>query len=369
MSACEPVSFLDLKRAYQVAQSEIDAALLRVASSGWYLLGRELEEFERDYAAYCGTSYCAGVATGLDALHIGLLALGIKAGDEVIVPSNTYIATWLAVSQCGATPVPVEPVETTFNLDPSKVEAAITPRTRAILPVHLYGQPADMDRLNEIAERHQLRVLDDCAQGHAATYKGRGVGDLAEASAWSFYPGKNLGAFGDGGALTTNDPKIDEAVRVLRNYGSRVKYQNEVRGMNSRLDEIQAAVLATKLRYLDEATTQRRHVAQRYLHGLSGLPLRLPFVPEWADPSWHLFVIRHDDRDGLQSRLAARGIATLIHYPIPPHLQAAYKDFGFVPGDFPIAEAIHREVLSLPIWPGLSESQIDSVINAVRACA
>lgn len=363
-----PVPFLNLQPTYQASKPAIDDALLRVAGSGWYLLGAELEAFEAAYAAYCGSAHCAGVANGLDALHLALLALGVGAGDEVIVPSNTYIATWLAVSQCGATPIPVEPDPATCNIDPARIEAAITARTRVVLPVHLYGQPADMDAIIEIAARHGLAVLDDCAQAHGARYRGRPVGSLARASAWSFYPGKNLGAMGDGGAVTTDDDAVDQKIRMLRNYGSQVKYHNEVKGFNSRLDEIQAAVLAVKLRDLDRATAERRAIAGRYLDGLSGLPLALPQLPAWAEPAWHLFVVRHTERDAFQARLAERGIGTLIHYPVPPHLQPAYADLKYGRGDFPIAEALHREVLSLPLWPGMTEQQIDCVIEAVRAC-
>lgn len=369
MSAEDPVPFLDLGAIYRASRVEIDAALARVAASGWYLLGKELADFEAGFAAYCGAPHCAGTGNGLDALRLALLALGVGPGDEVIVPSNTYIATWLAVSQCGAKLVPVEPLEATYNLDPGRVEAAITPRTRVILPVHLYGQPADMDPIRDIAVRRGLKVLDDCAQAHAASYKGRKVGGLADVSAWSFYPGKNLGAFGDGGAVMTDDDALDDTVRALRNYGSRVKYHNEVKGYNSRLDEIQAAVLAAKLHQLDAATAQRRDIARRYLEGLAGLPVVLPHVPAWANPAWHLFVIRHSGRDGLLRRLTALGIGTLIHYPIPPHLQPAYVELGFGPGDFPIAEVIHREVLSLPMWPGMSDAQVGRVVEAVRSCA
>lgn len=359
--------FLDLQPIYQRSKPEIDAALARVAGSGWFLLGKELSAFESAWADYCGVPHAAGVANGLDALHLALLALGVGPGDEVIVPSNTYIATWLAVSQCGARPVPVEPDPATFNLDPARVEAAITPATRVLLPVHLYGQPADMDALMALAARHGLKVLDDCAQAHAARYKGRRVGGLADVSAWSFYPGKNLGAMGDGGGVSTGDAALIERIKVLRNYGSRIKYHNEIKGFNSRLDEIQAAVLSAKLPALDPATDERRQIAARLLDGLAGLDLQLPHVPDWADPAWHLFVVRHADRDGLQARLAQRGIGTLIHYPVPPHLQPAYAELGFGPGDFPIAEAIHREVLSLPLWPGMSEAQVEQLIAAVRA--
>jgi dTDP-4-amino-4,6-dideoxygalactose transaminase len=358
--------FLDLQPTYAASREAIDAALARVAASGWFILGRELEGFERQWAAYCGTAHAVGLGNGLDALHLGLKALGVGEGDDVIVPSNTYIATWLAVSQCGATPVPVEPDPRTYNLDPARIEAAVTPRTKVILPVHLYGQPADMDAINAVAARRGLRVLDDCAQAHAARWQGRRVGGLACVSAWSFYPGKNLGAMGDGGGLTTDDATVADAVRVLRNYGSRVKYHNEVKGVNSRLDEMQAAVLAAKLPDLDRLTDARRRIAAQLLDGLAAAPVVLPFVPAGAEPAWHLFVIRHEARDRLQAALAADGIGTLIHYPVPPHLQPAYRELGHAPGDFPVAEAIHREVLSLPLWPGMSEAQVEAVIQAVR---
>ena len=363
------IPFLDLVPTYLTSKNGIDEALLRVASSGWYLLGAELEAFEADYAAYCGSNHCAGVANGLDALHLALKALGVRPGDEVIVPSNTYIATWLAVSQCGATPVPVEPDPRTYNIDVTRIEAAITSRTRALLPVHLYGQPADMDAINAVAARNNLPVLDDCAQAHGARYKGHVVGSLAHASAWSFYPGKNLGAMGDAGAITARDIDVDSTVRMLRNYGSKVKYHNEVKGVNSRLDEIQAAILAVKLRDLNRATDERRYIAAQYLGGMAGLPLVLPHVPDWAEPAWHLFVVRHIDRNAFQDRLKERGIGTLIHYPVPPHHQPAYAEMAYGPGHFPIAESIHREVISLPLWPGMREFEIDRVIAAVRECA
>ena len=361
--------FLDLQPTYAASREAIDAALARVAGSGWFILGKELEAFERQWAAYCGSAHAVGLGNGLDALHLGLRALGVGEGDEVIVPSNTYIATWLAVSQCGATPVPVEPDARTYNLDATRIAAAITPRTKVILPVHLYGQPADMDAINAVAREHGLTVLDDCAQAHAARWRGRVVGALADVSAWSFYPGKNLGAMGDGGGLTTDDGAVADEVRVLRNYGSRIKYHNEVKGLNSRLDEMQAAVLAAKLPDLDRLTDQRRTIAARLLDGLAGAPVVLPFVPEGAEPAWHLFVIRHEARDRLQAALAEQGIGTLIHYPVPPHRQPAYVELGYDEGDFPIAEAIHREVLSLPLWPGMTEAQVDALIAAVRAAA
>lgn len=360
------VPFLDLQAGYLELQPEIDAAVKRVLESGWYILGKEVEAFETEYSTYCEAKFCVGVANGLDALHLTLLALGVGPGDEVIVPSNTYIATWLAVSQCGSIPVPVEPVEATYNIDPGRIEAAITVRTKVILPVHLYGQPADMAPILAIAKKYGLRVLEDAAQAHGACYKDKRLGAHGDAVAWSFYPGKNLGAYGDGGAVTTNDPEIADRIRVLRNYGSRVKYVNEVRGFNSRLDPLQAAVLSVKLKYLDRWTEARRTVAELYLSGLKDTGLMLPFVPGWAEPVWHLFVVRNTQRDQLQKKLSEAGIDTMIHYPIPPHLQGAYADLGYGKGSFPIAERIHEEVLSLPIWPQLNIQQLQSVIDAVK---
>ncbi|MCP5230591.1 MAG: DegT/DnrJ/EryC1/StrS family aminotransferase, partial [Zoogloeaceae bacterium] len=332
----------------------------------WYILGPEVEAFETEFAAYCEAKHCVGVANGLDALHLALLALGVEPGDEVIVPSNTYIATWLAVSQSGARPVPVEPVEGTCNIDPARIEAAITPRTRLILPVHLYGQPADLDPILAIAHRHGLKVLEDAAQCHGARYKGKRIGAHGDAVAWSFYPGKNLGALGDGGAVTSDDPEVADRVRVLRNYGSRVKYVNEVRGFNSRLDPVQAAVLRVKLGHLDEWNARRQRLAACYLDGLTDSGVTLPEVPTWADPVWHLFVIRHPQRDRLQARLTEAGIGTLIHYPIPPHRQAAYLDAGFSADEFPLASMLADQVLSLPMGPHLGEAQVELAIEAVK---
>lgn len=358
------IPFLDLKAGYFEQQTEIDAAIKRVLESGWYILGREVDAFEQEYATFCEAKYCVGVANGLDALHLSLLALGVGPGDEVIVPSNTYIATWLAVSQCGAKPVPVEPDEATYNIDPARIEAVITPRTAVILPVHLYGQPADMDPILAIACKHSLKVLEDCAQAHGARYKGKRLGAHGDVAAWSFYPGKNLGAYGDGGAITTDDPQIADRIRVLRNYGSRVKYVNEVRGWNSRLDTLQAAILRVKLRNLDGKNETRRKIAIQYCTALTSSGLTIPFVPDWADPVWHLFVIRSKARDQLQQQLNQAGVGTLIHYPIPPHLQSAYVDLGFSKGSFPIAEQIHQEVLSLPMFPSMTSEQTSQVIAA-----
>ena len=360
-----PVPFLDLRAAYEELKKEIDEAVARVLGSGYYLLGQEVEAFEREFAEFLNVKYCVGVGNGLDALHLALRALKVGQGDEVLVPSNTYIATWLAVSYAGAVPVPVEPDERTYNIDPEKLEAAITDRTRAIIPVHLYGQPADMGPILEIARKHHLWVLDDAAQAHGACYKGKRVGGLCDITAWSFYPGKNLGAFGDGGAVTTNDSELADRVRVLGNYGSRIKYFNEVRGFNSRLDEVQAAVLRIKLRHLDEWNRRRGQIAELYVQGLKGCDLILPYVPEWAKPVYHLFVVRSGQRDALHQYLKTQGIGALIHYPVPPHLQQAYCEIGLAAGTLPISERIHREVLSLPIGPQVTEAQVETVTRAV----
>ncbi|MGA2179006.1 MAG: DegT/DnrJ/EryC1/StrS family aminotransferase [Verrucomicrobiota bacterium] len=358
------VSFLELKPAYDELREELDAAYHRVMDSGWYLLGNEIESFEAGFAKYCEAGHCVAVGNGLDALHLILRAYNIGAGDEVIVPTNTFIATWLAVSYAGATPVPVEPDLETFNLDPKRIEAAITPRTKAIMPVHLYGQPADMNPIMSIARKHGLKVVEDNAQAQGARYKGRRTGSLGDAAGNSFYPGKNLGAFSDAGAVTTNDAQLAERVRTLRNYGSKKKYHNEVKGFNSRLDELQAAFLRVKLRKLDVWNKRRRAVAARYIAGLCGSPeLTLPFVPEWAEPVWHLFVVRHSKRDGLQQKLAQADIGTLIHYPVPPHLSGAYADGKWKRHDFPIAEELAGTVLSLPMGPHLSREQTDHVIK------
>ena len=361
------VPFLDLAAPYHELREEMDDAVGRVLASGRYLLGPEIEAFEAEWAAYCGTAHAVGVANGLDALHLILRAMDIGPGDEVIVPSNTYIASWLAVTQAGATPVPVEPVPATCNLDPARVEAAVTPRTRAVMAVHLYGQPADMDPLLEVARRHGLRVVEDAAQAHGARYRGRRAGALGDAAGWSFYPGKNLGALGDAGGVTTHDPALAERIRVLRNYGSSVKYVNPVLGTNSRLDEVQAAVLRVKLRHLDAWNGRRGAVAAAYTAGLAGTGLQLPHVPEWADPAWHLYVVQADDRDGLQARLARAGVHTLIHYPIPPHLQHGYAGMGLRPGAYPLAERMAARVLSLPMGPHVSVDQAARVIEAVAA--
>ena len=364
-----PVPFLDFRAAYLELKHEMDEAVSRVFQSGIYLLGRELESFEKEFAIYHDAGHCVGVGNGLDALHLALKALGAGPGGEVLVPSNTYIATWLAVSYAGARPVPVEPDEHTYNIDPNKIEAAITSRTKGILPVHLYGQAADMDPILEIAKRHKLWVLEDAAQAHGARYKGRRVGGIGDIAGWSFYPGKNLGALGDGGAITTNNPDLADRVRILRNYGSRVKYVNEVKGVNSRLDEIQAAVLSVKLKHLDNWNERRRQIAAFYTSELANTGLALPQVPDWASPVFHLYVTRSKQRDKLREHLDRAGIGTLIHYPIPPHLQQAYKELGMRPGDLPISERIHKEVVSLPMGPHLTSSQTARVVQAIKEFA
>ncbi len=361
------IPFLDLSAPYRELQPAIDAAVARVLESGWYILGPEVEAFEADWAKYCDARHAIGLANGLDALILALRALDIGPGDEVIVPSNTYIATWLAVSVVGATPVPVEPDPATHNIDCARIEAAITPSTRALLPVHLYGQPADMDPILTIARRHGLRVVEDAAQAHGARYKGRRIGAHSDLVCWSFYPGKNLGALGDAGAVTTDDAALADRVALLRNYGSRQKYLNEVQGVNSRLDPLQAAVLRVKLAVLDAWTDRRRAIAAAYAEGLAGISgLILPHVPDWAEPVWHLYVVRSPDRDGLQKRLSAAGVGTLIHYPIPPHMQAAYADLQIAPETLPIARQLASEVLSLPMGPHMSQSSVQEVCRQCR---
>ena len=360
-----PVPFLDLRAGYDELRDDLDAAYRRVMDGGWYIGGPEVEAFEHEWAAYTGAAHAVGVANGLDALILALRALGVGPGDEVIVPSNTYIATWLAVTYVGATPVPVEPVEATYNLDPARIEAAITARTKAILPVHLYGQPADLDPILEIARRRGLLVLEDGAQAHGARYKGRRIGAHGDAVAWSFYPGKNLGAYGDGGAVTTNRADVADRIRVLGNYGSRVKYHNEVCGVNSRLDPVQAAFLRVKLGHLDVWNARRTRIAAHYTRALAGTGLVLPAVPEGVDPVWHLYVVRTPARDALQARLAEAGVGTLIHYPIPAHRQEAYAEAGWPAGAFPLASRMADEVLSLPIGPHLEADDMRRVSSVV----
>lgn len=361
------VPILDLKPAYDELRAELDAAYHRVMESGWVLLGKELEAFETEYAVSVGAKHCVGVANGLEAMQLVLMALGIGRGDEVIVPSHGYIATWLAVTHAGATPVPCEPDRLTYNLDPARIESLVTPRTKAILPIHLYGQTADMAGINSVAARHGLFVLEDAAQSHGALFRGRAAGTLGGAAGISFYPSKNLGALADAGAVTTDDHALAHKLRHLRNYGSKVRYHNEYIGLNSRLSELQAAFLRVKLPRLAEWNERRVKLAARYTEALRGVgDIVLPHVPAWATPVWHLYVIRTGRREALQQHLAADGIGTQIHYPIPPHLSHAYAAAGWKRGDFPLAEQFANEVLSLPIGPHTSAGQVEWVCDSIR---
>ncbi len=361
--------FLDLTAPYSELKKELDEGYFRVMNSGSYILGQEVAAFETEFAKYCGVEFCVGVGNGLDALHLILRGYEIGAGDEVIVPANTYIATWLAVTCSGATPVPVEPRLATCNLDPDLIEAAITNRTRAVMAVHLYGQPAEMELLRQICVRRGVRLIEDAAQAHGARDNGRRAGSLGDAAGWSFYPTKNLGALGDSGAVTTNDQALAEKVRKLRNYGFAKKNVSELQGVNSRLDELQAALLRTKLRYLDEWNSRRQKIAATYLSGLAGGGVTLPQVSDSSEPAWHLFVIRTARRDDLRRHLAASGIETMVHYPIPPHLQIAFAGMKLGRGAFPITERIHDEVLSLPIGPHLAVEDAARIVHAVQAFA
>jgi dTDP-4-amino-4,6-dideoxygalactose transaminase len=361
------VPFLDLTAPYKELRGELDATYQRVMESGWFILGEEVESFEREFAAYCGVKHCIGVGNGLDALHLILRAFEIGEGDEVIVPANTFIATWLAISYAGAKPVPVEPDPRTYNLDPNRVEDAITSRTKAIMPVDLYGQPADMDSFMSIAENHGLKVIEDAAQAHGAKYKGRMSGNLCHAAGFSFYPAKNLGALGDAGAILTDDDQLAEPVRIYRNYGSKKKYYHEVKGYNSRLDEIQSAFLRVKLAHLDEWNKRRKEIASYYLRNLADLPdFVLPYVPDWASPVWHIFPVQSPKRDDLQHFLKNKGIDTGIHYPVPPHLSGAYSELGIPRSSFPITEANAASELSLPMGPHMSMDQAEFVVDAIR---
>jgi len=361
------VPFLDLRKAYEELQPEMDAAMRRVMESGWYVLGPEVEAFENEFSEFCGTKYCIGVGNGLDALKLVLQAMDIGEGDEVIVPAFTFIATWLAVSAVGATPVGVDCRLENANIDVEKIEAAITPRTRAIIPVHLYGYPADMDVIREIADRHSLKVIEDAAQAHGATYKGEQAGHLADAAAFSFYPAKNLGACGDGGAVVTDDPDIAARVSKLRNYGSTEKYSHELCGSNSRLDELQSAVLRVKLRHLPEWNDRRERVAASYSEKLGNIDgLDLPLPSDKVRPSWHLFVVRHPDRDELRKRLLHHNVETGIHYPVPPCASGAYASDNRRAVSYPVTEHLSRTVLSLPIGPHITEKDIGNVVSAVK---
>lgn len=361
------IPFIELVGVHRPMRRELDEAFSRVADSGVFVLGPEVAAFEAEFAAYCETDHCIGVASGLDALHLILRALEIGPGDEVIVPAFTFIATWLAVSHAGATPVPAEALESTCNIDPDAIEAAITPRTKAIIAVHLYGQPCDMDSIKRIAEKHGLALIEDAAQAHGARYRGRRVGSLATAAAFSFYPTKNLGCLGDGGAITTQDEALAKKIRRLRNYGSEIKYHHDTIGFNSRLDELQAAFLRVMLRRLDAGNAARREAARTYLESLADIPeIRLPHCIAECEPVWHLFVVRALRREQLSHALAQAGVATMIHYPIAPGRQAAYASEP-PPLAGAVSERLASEVLSLPMWPGVpAERVVASIVEAVR---
>lgn len=361
------VLFLNLKSQYLELKDSLDQAYQRFMESGWYILGEEVEAFEQEFAAYIGSKHCIGVGNGLEALQLILMGYGIGPGDEVIVPANTYIASWLAVSSAGAIPIPVEPNLATYNIAPRYIQQAITPRTKAIMPVHLYGQPVEMDKIWEIADTYNLKIVEDAAQAHGSRLRDRMTGNLGTAAGFSFYPTKNLGAFGDAGAVVTNDDELADKVRVLRNYGSRKKYHNEVKGFNSRLDPMHAALLRVKLKYLDKWNQRRSLIANRYSKNLRDIPdLSLPQVPTGIVPVWHLFVISYPDRDQLQKYLNQQGIGALIHYPVPPHLSDAYQELGYNAGDFPITEKLADTVLSIPIGPHLSMEDADYVIEKIQ---
>lgn len=358
------IPFLDLKRVNAPYLEVIQQAILRVTDSGWYILGQELETFERQFATYCGASHCVGVANGLDALTLVLKAWNFIPNSEVIVPSNTYIASILTVTLAGLIPVLVEPNPVTYLLDPTQIEKAITPCTKAILPVHLYGRCCDMNPINDLAKHYGLKVLEDAAQAHGATYRGKRSGNLGDAAGWSFYPSKNLGALGDAGAITTNDDELAERLRALRNYGSTQKYVNDYVGHNSRLDEIQAAILSAKLPKLDLENERRRTIARRYLTGIQHPAVTLPADDQIEQDVWHLFVIRHPERDRFRAYLHKQGIGTDIHYPTPPHRQRAYTSYQNL--SLPISEQLHREVVSLPLNPAMSDEEVDYIIETVN---
>lgn len=361
------IPFASFVPMHEEIRQGLDAAFKKVVDKSYFIQGEECEKFEEEYAAYCGTKYCVGVATGLDAIYLILKALDIKAGDEVIVPSNTYIATALAVSFTGAIPVFVEPVIDTYNIDVTRIEEKITEKTKAIIAVHLQGRAADMDAINAIANKHGLYVLEDAAQAHGARYKGKKVGALSDAAAWSFYPGKNLGALGDGGCITTNNKQIADKVRALGNYGSDYKYHHIYQGTNSRLDEIQAAFLRVKLPHLDKWNQARRRIAEAYLSGITNPLIKLPLATS-ADYEhiYHVFVIRCDRRDELEKYLKDNGIGTVKHYPVPMHLQKAYEELHIQEGELPIAEEISKTVLSIPMYYGMTDEEVEYVIDSLN---
>jgi dTDP-4-amino-4,6-dideoxygalactose transaminase len=359
----QTIPFLNFEPMHAAIKAEMHQAFSDVYDSYWYIMGEKLKHFERSYANFNHTQHCVGVSNGLDALILALEALGVGKDDEVIVPSNTYIASVIAITTVGATPVFVEPRMETYNINPELIEEKITKKTKAIMPVHLYGQACEMDYIMKLAEAYKLVVVEDNAQAHGSSYKGKLTGSFGHANGVSFYPGKNLGALGDAGAVTTNDEALAEKIKALRNYGSQKKYHNEYVGLNRRLDELQAAFLSVKLQYLDQWTQERKEIAKEYDERLINSGLVLPQCAEHADHVYHLYVVRTNKRDELQEHLSDNGIGTLIHYPIPPHLQKAYKHLGYKQGDFPIAEELAKTMISLPLWVGMQESDIEKVAN------
>ncbi|QDO96035.1 DegT/DnrJ/EryC1/StrS family aminotransferase [Ferrovibrio terrae] len=361
------VPFFDIGLTHAAIAGELDAAWRATLDGRQFILGERVAAFESEFAAYCAAGHGIGVANGLDALTLILEGLSIGAGDEVLVPAHTFIATWLGVTRTGARPVAIDCLASTGNVDPALVRAAITDRTKALIAVHLYGVPADMAPLQALAAQHNFHLIEDAAQAHGASYRGHKVGSLGTAAGFSFYPTKNLGALGDGGAVVTHDAALAKRIRLLRNYGSEKKYEHQIAGCNSRLDELQAAILSVKLRRLDDLNADRCRIAARYMRALSGLPgLDLPAVTEGSEPVWHLFPVRHAARDRLAEALTAAGVQTMVHYPVPPHLQPAYAALGYGAGQFPVAERIARTTLSLPVWPGLADAQIDHVCGVIR---
>lgn len=364
------VSWANLGDAYEGIKIELDEAYHRVMESGRFILDAEVRSFERAFSDYCDVRHCVGVGNGLDALHLALRAFDIGQGDEVLVPSNTFVATWLAVTYSGAIPVPVEPDIRTYNMDPALLEGALSKRTRAIIPVDLYGQPADADLIGEVAREHDLVVIGDAAQSHGASFRGRKTGSFYDAECFSFYPIKNMGAAGDAGAVTTNNTEIDEKLRMLRNYGSKKKYEHQILGFNSRLDELQAAFLRIKLNHIDEWNKRRGELAKLYTRLIEEVlkdssPVVLPFILQEAVSAWHLYVVRVSGRQRVQDRLRQQGIETLVHYPIPPHLQPSYADLGYTAGSLPVAELISKEILSIPLHESMSEEQVEYVAKAL----
>jgi dTDP-4-amino-4,6-dideoxygalactose transaminase len=361
------IPFVDLRAQYRSIKSEIDAAMASVIDCSAFIQGAEVAAFEQEFAEYCGARACASTGNGTDALYIALRALGIGPGDEVITVSHTFIATTEAISHCGARPVMVDIRNDTMLLDPERLEAAITPRTKAVIPVHLYGQICDMDAISTIARRHGLKIIEDAAQAHGATWRGRRVGGISDVTCFSFYPAKNLGAFGDAGAIVSDDVALIETARAIANHGRHSKYIHFREGVSSRLDGLQAAILRVKLRHLDEWNAARRRIAQQYLTHLSDTQVELPTTRHECDPVWHLFVIRTDDRDGLQAALKARGIETGVHYPCPLHLQPAYVELGVPKGSLPVTELVAGRILSLPMFPEMTSAQVENVVTAVAA--